>query len=138
MERFANRARTNLTNAIDADDTSFVVDSATKFPNQGNFRIRIDDEIILVTAVTNSLFTGTRGQEGTTAVAHPAKSQVIQVLTAEGFTQAVKDTPLSTYSNGTRPDANSVPAGSMIFNTDDNAPNVSDGTNWRDMVGNLT
>jgi hypothetical protein len=28
--------------------------------------------------------------------------------------------------------------GTLIHNTNDNAPNVSDGTNWRDMAGVVT
>lgn len=46
--------------------------------------------------------------------------------------------PTVTYSNTTRPAATSVAAGTMIFNTDDNAPNFSDGTNWRDADGVIT
>jgi hypothetical protein len=42
------------------------------------------------------------------------------------------------YSNLTRPAASTEDAGFMIWNTDDNAPNFSDGTNWRDAFGNLT
>lgn len=42
------------------------------------------------------------------------------------------------YSNTTRPSAALFPAGFQIWNTDDNAPNFSDGTNWRDAVGILT
>lgn len=37
-----------------------------------------------------------------------------------------------------RPDPDSVPVGTIIYNTDDNAPNYSDGTNWRDATGTLT
>ncbi len=45
---------------------------------------------------------------------------------------------LKTYTDATRPSASTVGAGAMIFNSDDNFPNVSDGTNWRDMNGNVT
>lgn len=44
----------------------------------------------------------------------------------------------SVYSNATRPAANTFTAGMMIWNTDDNAPNFSDGTDWRDAAGNIT
>ena len=47
-------------------------------------------------------------------------------------------TVLEVFTNGTRPDAGTVAAGTMIFNSDDNAPNVSDGASWRDMAGVLT
>jgi hypothetical protein len=42
------------------------------------------------------------------------------------------------YSNLTRPAATIFPVGSWIFNTDDNAPNYSDGTVWRDANGDET
>jgi hypothetical protein len=44
----------------------------------------------------------------------------------------------TTYSNTTRPTASTLPAGTMIFNTDDGAPNWSNGTNWVDASGDLT
>lgn len=47
------------------------------------------------------------------------------------------DTPPS-YSDGTRPAATAVPAFTFIFNTDDAAPNWSDGTIWRDAAGVAT
>jgi hypothetical protein len=45
---------------------------------------------------------------------------------------------MKTYTDGTRPSASSVGAGTMIYNSGDNAPNFSDGTNWRDAIGNIT
>lgn len=45
---------------------------------------------------------------------------------------------LGAYSNTTRPDADEVPTYSVIYNTDDAAPNISDGTNWRMMDGTIT
>lgn len=46
--------------------------------------------------------------------------------------------PARSYDNTSRPDADTVVRGTSIFNTDDNAPQWSDGTNWRDATGNLT
>lgn len=45
---------------------------------------------------------------------------------------------IQVYSNATRPDASNVPAGHMIWNSDDLAPNFSDGTEWRDAFGAST
>jgi hypothetical protein len=50
-----------------------------------------------------------------------------------GFT----DTPPS-YTDALRPAATAVPAFTFIFNTDDAAPNWSDGTDWRDAAGLVT
>ena len=44
----------------------------------------------------------------------------------------------SAFTNVTRPLATAYPVGGMIFNTDDEAPNFSDGTNWRDAMGTIT
>lgn len=41
-------------------------------------------------------------------------------------------------SNATRGAASAYSAGMMIWNTDDNAPNWSDGSAWRDAAGNIT
>lgn len=40
--------------------------------------------------------------------------------------------------NTTRPEPGDVAVGTWVWNTDDNAPNWSDGTNWRDAQGNIT
>ena len=45
---------------------------------------------------------------------------------------------LEVFSNVTRPSPASRPAGTAIFNTDDNAPNYSDGLFWRDSTGVIT
>jgi len=64
------------------------------------------------------------------------------VLVATGTTTfgwALVPTPV--YSDFTRPAANTVPAGTQIFNTDEGAnggPNWSNGTSWVDALGNLT
>ena len=39
--------------------------------------------------------------------------------------------PLKSYTDATRPAADSLPAGSTIYNSDDGGLNVTDGTNWR-------
>lgn len=59
--------------------------------------------------------------------------------------QAVRPWMLSTvevsiYDDDTRPTPGSKKgkAGTVIFNLSDNSLNVSDGTSWRDMAGNVT
>jgi hypothetical protein len=41
-------------------------------------------------------------------------------------------------TDATRPDASTFLAGTRIWNSDDASFNYSDGTAWRDAVGNLT
>jgi len=53
--------------------------------------------------------------------------------------KAIHTTPtLDVYSDTSRPDASTKPVGYIFFNTSDNFPNVSDGTNWRNMSGTIT
>ena len=42
---------------------------------------------------------------------------------------------LTAYTDATRPAASSVPAGTVIYNSDDGGINVSDGTNWKGPSG---
>jgi len=51
---------------------------------------------------------------------------------------AASPIPLQIFSNTTRPPANSVDMGTTIFNSDDGAPNWSNGANWVDSSGNPT
>jgi hypothetical protein len=81
-ELFTNNASTTLNGAINNSVTSLVLTSASLFPASGNFRIRIDDEIILVTAISGATCTVARGQEGTTAASHADLATVRHVLTA--------------------------------------------------------
>lgn len=88
-EQLANRVKTTLNGAIDNDDTSAIITSATGFPSIGNFRILIQDsefdetnaELCLVTARSGTTLTVTRGQEGTSGVSHAGGSFVAIVLT---------------------------------------------------------
>jgi hypothetical protein len=51
---------------------------------------------------------------------------------------ATDNVTLRVYTNATRPSAASVRRGFQIWNSDDNAPNYSDGSSWRDAAGNVT
>lgn len=101
-EKFSNNATTNLTNPIGSGDASFDVNAVTNFPTTGNFRIRIDDEIMLVTAVTGLTFSVTRGQETTSAVSHSAGTLVREVLTAGAVDRLRADT-IQTGTRAARP-----------------------------------
>lgn len=91
VEQFENRYSTILNGAIDDNDTTIVVDTAP-VTMTANFRIKIEDELILVGTVSGTSFlTCTRGIEGTTAVSHADNVLVTHVLTAEGLNQKVND-----------------------------------------------
>lgn len=84
-ERFANNATTTLSGSIASGDTSLVVTSATLFPGGPQFRLLLDSEYMLVTAVAGTTFTVTRGVENTTAAAHSNGTTISQVLTSGGL-----------------------------------------------------
>lgn len=85
-EKFSNQAVTALSAAITAPTAaSCTVIDATAFPTSGNFRIKIDAEILIVTAVAGNTFTIVRGAEGTAAVTHAASATVIHLLTKGGL-----------------------------------------------------
>lgn len=92
-EQFVNypTTPTTLNGAITSGAVSLVVASAAVYPTTGNFRILIDQEIMLVTAVAGTTFTVVRGVEGTTANAHNNGVPVSQIGTAGGVTQALQD-----------------------------------------------
>lgn len=54
------------------------------------FRVRIDNELLLVTAVSGTSFTGTN-VEGTAAAYHFAATAVLQVVTAGGLKAAIDE-----------------------------------------------
>jgi hypothetical protein len=82
METFANHAATTLSAAIASPTAaSCTVVDATAFPATGNFRIKIDSEILIVTAVAGNAFTIARGAEGTMAATHASGANVIHLLT---------------------------------------------------------
>lgn len=84
-EHFANEAQTTLTAELAKGATTLTVASAAGFPTEGNFRILIDSELLMVTAVEGTTFTVERGIEETTDFAHADGSTVTQVLTAGGL-----------------------------------------------------
>lgn len=79
-----NRAVSTLASAITSTATSLTLSSGggAKFPTSTPFHITIDDEILRVTAIAGDTFTVSRGQEGTTATAHPDGAAVELRITA--------------------------------------------------------
>lgn len=83
LEQFANNAQTTLNGASPSAATSLTVTSAAGFPAAAPFRIRIDDELLLVTAgAGTTTWSVSRGIENTSATAHSDGASVTHVLTA--------------------------------------------------------
>jgi hypothetical protein len=101
LEQYANNATTTLSAAIiSTSATTLTVTSATLFPGSGNFRILIDTELMLVTGVSGTTFTVTRGVEGTTAALHLISAQVSCILTAASLLQLLNAPTLTTPALG--------------------------------------
>lgn len=86
IEKFANEAITQITQAVtNASTTSIKVGPSSDFPSQPQFRIKIDDELLLVTALSGNIWTVVRGIEGSIPAKHSVGSQVCLVLTANSL-----------------------------------------------------
>src|SRR5262249_55912279 len=75
--RFETYERTALSGAIDKTETFITVTSVSGFPASQPFKIRIDAEVMNVTAMAADKWTVTRGVEGTTAAPHSLNAEVI-------------------------------------------------------------
>jgi hypothetical protein len=82
-ENFANNYSTAIdeTGGIDASQTTFDVLSLGGAPAV-NFRIKVENELMLVTGVSSPTLTVTRGIESTTAATHADGTLVTHVVTA--------------------------------------------------------
>jgi hypothetical protein len=100
-EVFANNASSTLAAAVASTSvTTLSVNSAAPFPTTGNFRILIDTEIMLVTAVSGTTFTVVRGAEGSTAATHLVNASVVHIFTQGSHQIYLRDNqPFSDDSN---------------------------------------
>src|SRR5919199_4614765 len=75
---------TTLSTGMTSTQTTMTVTSTTGFPTSAPFRVKVDSEVVLVTAISGTTWTlddgggtGTRvAQDGTTAAAHSAAAAV--------------------------------------------------------------
>lgn len=91
VEQFVNDPGTFLTTGCTSSATTITVVNASGYPTSGNFRIKIDDELMIVTSVSGAVWTVTRGAESTTAAAHVGGAAVNHVFTAGAYRQALAD-----------------------------------------------
>jgi hypothetical protein len=137
-EKFANNAFTTLNEPSGIDDNTdpvtFTVANAGGFPSSGNFRVKIDDEIMLVTSVSGNNFTATRGAEGSPITAHAHKAGIRHVFTAGSLNQRYSDR----YQTGTYAalPAFGVP-GRRYYCTDSPYVLLDTGSEWLHYVNNL-
>jgi hypothetical protein len=131
-EKFSNDPVTILNGAISSSSLSVIVVDASTFPHSPQFRIKIDAEVLLVTAVSGNTFTVTRGAEGTIAVSHLDGAAVTHILTAGALEQLKLDivTPISSSTPSTLVVGGSGSAGSStnVSASDHNHPMPAFGT----------
>lgn len=80
-ERFVNDAVTDLSSSMDGVTTTASVSDGSVFPSEGDFRILVGEELMLVTARTGNDLTVVRGTENTPATTHNVGDSVNAILT---------------------------------------------------------
>lgn len=99
-EQFVNDARTTLASSMtDSVTTATVVDGSV-FPADGDFRIIISGELMLVTARATNVLTVVRGVEASIAASHNASENVSAILTKASLEQYQKE---NTWHGNTSP-----------------------------------
>jgi hypothetical protein len=95
-EQFTNGASTTLGADITAGAGTLTVASYAGFPTTGQYRVRVDSELLIVTGgLGTATWTVTRHAEGTSATSHSAGAAIVQQLTAGGL-----DSLVSVYDAG--------------------------------------
>jgi hypothetical protein len=126
-EKFVNDPGTTLASGCSAADATITVTNSSGYPTSGNFRIKIDLELMLVTAVSGVTWTVTRGIESTTATVHLSGAAINHTVTAGGLiTGFSESTQIGTYASLPSPPR----SGTLYMCTDSAYSFVSDGTNW--------
>lgn len=99
-EQYANSAYSTLASGISAGATSLAVTTGhgARFPATGDFRLKIDNEILLATARSSDTITVTRGAESTVAASHSPGATVALVLTRGSLLALFGDTTLTGQS----------------------------------------
>lgn len=110
-EVYNNDASTSLAASCGVSDTTISVVSSSQFNTSGQFRIRIDDELMLVTSVSGTTWTVTRAVEvcegAQVAVFHNVNSAVYGVLTVASLLE-LSISGLGTVTNVSVVTANGV------------------------------
>ena len=99
-EQHVNNAETALAEPLDSSETAIDLDDGSVFPSVGNFRVMVDDEIMVCTSRSTNTITVVRGQDGTAAAAHDDLSPIRMIYSAQGINRLMQDhDPLWGYSS---------------------------------------
>jgi len=117
-----------LDGGINGSQTTLDVDDGSAFPAVGNFRLRIDDELLLCTGRSSNTLTVTRGVEGTSGAVHADDAAISHILTAGSLdARRADDILVGAYS--ARPAAGR--GGALYLPTDAPALHRDDGAAWQ-------
>ena len=100
--RFNDPGTTLASNATSGATTISVISSSGYPSGATEFRILVDSELMLVTNITGTTWTVTRGIEGTTAASHTSGAAVNSVVTAAGFDKMLRQANLNIHDYGDR------------------------------------
>ncbi len=129
-EAFANAYTTTLNGAVNNSTTTVAVNDAPTgdlASTSRQWRLLVDSEIMLVTSVTGSTLTVTRGAEGTTAAAHSNAATATNLVTKAALEQMRTDI-CGEDVLANRPATDK--AGNLYFNDDDVVVNRDTGAAW--------
>jgi hypothetical protein len=125
IEFYSNGAVTTVHTAIDAVSTTLVVETDANFPSLGNFHIKVDSEIMVVTAVSGtspSTWTVTRGAESTAAAVHSSGTFVFNIFSKEALEGLVVELHQGTVVQSRRR-LNFVDTASLVWTLTDDPTN---------------
>lgn len=98
----ASKTTTTLSSGINSSTTTIPVASASGFPASENYRIKIDDEILEVTAGQGTTsWTATRGFAGTTAASHASGATVTLRNRAFAWAEQIDATTIGIFNDDT-------------------------------------
>jgi hypothetical protein len=93
---YSTNGQSTLNGAINNSTTTIIVASASSFPSISGgsgcfFHIKVDSEIIKITATSGATFTGVRAAQGTSAASHSSGATATEVVTAADLDQLKLD-----------------------------------------------
>lgn len=127
-EQLRNNAETTLDVGINNSQLTLTVASGLLFPSSGTFRIRINNEILTVTAVAGTTWTVVRGSEGSSAASHSSGDTVSLLLTTAGL-DAYRQNYLLSGTLASLPSAGL--AGRIYQPSDSFVTFIDNGTSWK-------
>lgn len=136
-ERYQNSTDDTLGASCLSTDTTITVATGSKFPSEGDFRLKCQSELLICTARSGNVLTVTRGAEGTTAAAHGAGEVVTHVLTAEACQRRGRDNDPG-YDSDRPPFRLLDASGNVLDSSDFTTVNASSSTIVDDATGSIT